>query len=750
MSTFIQSPSMSRDQFSPPDELFKKYFCPQMFGVDKRGNAYRKDTKTFESEVLAWCMDALSEGQGYIRACRGFEGVEQAIDQLIMAAKQTNATPEALSDVFLNETKRNIWENCAILSNLKPSTLYDTKYSQEDSLKQHVKILNNLNLDWYEVNFVSDAIRKMNQWAFTAGTGYIEIDFDPDQGDRGGELIPFVRGWADVLPIGMGGELDLQRAYACAIKKEMDIRSVWRRWPSKAGKVRPDRAEPSLARKVMSAITGSSNLYDLLSDPKKRNDDSPTVDVYYIYVDDWSINPLDQTLPAGTLGSHPKASWSYDVPALGREFQTGFDSLGKPTFRKAEYKDAKLYPNKRLIICTRTCILYDGPSFYWHGKYPVVKYSPDQWVWSYLGYSLVAQVVSLNSSLNSMLRMIEDSLKLTLDPPSMIDEQLPPNLAKESLRVPGKKIRGRVQMGDILKPIVRDYKPADAHFKYIELVIANNARQLGTPDLRALQQAKQVPGGDSVEKYMAQAGAIVTDMAMSMDKPLWEMADMNRYNYFQFYDLPRRLRLLGKDGLTPEDLDFDPMNMIPASLPNEAAVGSHPDTKEAFYESSRMKRAKIHVANFSTTIERTAAMEITSMQRKLMKLQLSKINPANGIISPETLAKEAGVRNWGTLKGDTELEKIASYIDIQTKIQLRKTLQEASVQAMIQQAMQGQTPEGQAAQAMQSLASAANGAGGNGEVGKQLPGRPPEFQGSPTLQNKNDGERSTITSTQPS
>jgi len=127
-----------------------------------------------------------------------------------------------------------------------------------------------------------------------------------------------------------------------------------------------------------------------------------------------------------------------------------------------------------------------------------------------------------------------------------------------------------------------------------------------------------------------------------------------------------------------------------------------------------------------------------------MKFQLSKVNPANGIISPETLAKEAGVRNWGVLKGDTELEKIASYLDIQTKLGIRKMLQEAAGQAMIQQAMQGQTPEGQAAQALQGLAGAAAQAGnGNGALGHQLPGRPPEFQDAPRLEDK--GDRSTIT-----
>jgi len=739
---YITSSSSSGDNFEPNDALFKKYFCPSMFGINRRGETYRKDQKTFEDEVLLWCMNAISEGEGYIKGCRGYEGIDKAIDILIQVAKASNATPESLSSVFLNEIKRDIWENSAILSNIKPSTTYESRHNQDEEFKQHTKILNHLNEDWYEYNFVSNAIRGMNQWAFTCGTGYITPLFDPEASDRGGEIIPFVKGWADVLPVGMGDDLDIQRAYACIVRRELDYRTVVRKWPHKSHMIRPDRSEPSMFRKVASLVTGSSNIYELMSDSRKRSDSSPTIDVFYIYVDDFSINPLSKALPAGSLGSHPNASWSYDVPAVGEQFQIGFNPDGSIKTRKATREDARLYPNKRLIICTRICILYDGPSLYWHGKYPVVKYSPDQWIWSYLGYSLVAQVASLNDSLTSMMQMMEDSLKLQLDPPTMIDEQTPPNLAKKSLRQPGLKIRGRVQMGDILRTIHKDYAPKDVHFNYLKLLVENIARQLGTPDLRSLQQAKQVPGGDSVEKYFAAAGAIVTDMSMQMDKPLWELADMNRFNFFQFYSLPRRLRLLGKEGLTKEDLDFDPMNMIPATLPNESP-SQVADNGNKVYSSTRLQRAKLHIANFSTSIERTSAHEITSMQRKLMKFQLAKVNPANGIISPETLAKEAGVKNWGVLKGDTELEKIASYLDIQTKLGIRKMLQEAAGQAMIQQAMQSQTPEGQAAEALKGLAGAAAGANGNGTLGHQLPGRPPEFQEAPRLEDK--GDRSTIT-----
>lgn len=104
----------------------------------------------------------------------------------------------------------------------------------------------------------------------------------------------------------------------------------------------------------------------------------------------------------------------------------------------------------------------------------------------------------------------------------------------------------------------------------------------------------------------------------------------------QWYTLPRRLKILGPDGLTDEDYDHDPQNMVPSHLPWE-------DTKEpSIY--TLFQRGVAHLDNFMFYITPGSLHEITQSTKQLMLLQLSKLGMP---IDPWTILEAFSVPNVG-------------------------------------------------------------------------------------------------------
>jgi hypothetical protein len=449
-----------------------------------------------------------------------------------------------------------------------------------------------------------------------------------------------------------------------------------------------------------------------------------------------------------------ESSWGYEVPAIGEQIPIGYNRDGSVRTRRATVEDCYLYPNKRLLISTRTAILYDGPSYWWHGKTPLIKYSPDDWIFSYLGFSLAAEIKSMQTAAIKMRRSLEDALHLSIDPPLEIDEHMSSKnvAASTSIRFPGRRIRTKMAMGQMVRPILQAdaYRPGAEHFRMVDEIEQKMKEILGLPDLQALQRASQIPSSDSIEKFFSEAGAIVTDYSRSMDKPIYELADMNRFYFYQFYTLVDRIKILGKDGVSEQDFDFNPGTLIPSSLPNEPKRNPSTgliDDAYGIYQSTDVERAKKHINNFRTSINPTSLHQITHMQRKLLYMQATKLNPL--LVDPETLANMLDIENWGHLEGDTVLEKVQSALKIQESFGLRTQFNQGLLQLLLQQMAQSQSPEGQLTGAMSNLAESLKGSlakegGGAGNLMSKPVGRPPDFDDAPELKNV-PGQRTTIT-----
>jgi len=735
--SYIPSPAFSYN-LSP--EGFSSYVCPSIFYKD--GSLKPKDV--LENQLLGWMKEALEEGSSYLKQCRAYQDIDKAID--IITSQVQSDLPISISKIFVPSIKRDVKEMVAILANIRPSWLYETRAFKNQEWAKQARIQNGLSADWYNKEFVDRRIKSLLQLGIVEGTGYISPIWNPSLNglNRGGIELKLYR-YDEFFPIQVPKDFNIQNSYAGIISDEMGINRARKVFPHKANLLIPDRGQSKLGRGLISSA--AKGFWDSIwkaDSQRVKTSSGPVIDIFYSYIDDFQINPLHSPYQMG------ESSWGYEVPYVGQQIPDGFNQDGSIRTKKASYEDCYLYPNKRLVIASRTAILYDGPSYWWHGRIPIIKYSPDDWIFSYLGFSMAAEVSSMQNSSNKMRRSLEDALHLTIDPPMAIDETMMSKTASEktSLRIPGRRIRGKLAMGDFMKPITSPeyYRPTPQHFDAVQEVETKIKEILGLPDLKALQQAKQVPSSDSIEKFFSQAGAIVTDMSRSMDKPMYELADMNRYYFYQFYTLEDRIKILGEDGITEEDFDFVPGSLIPASLPNEPKKNYRTgeiDNLNGIYLSKDMERAKKHIRNFKTTIHPTSLHQITHMSRKLLLMQASKLNPL--LVDPQTLAEALDIENWGRLDGDTVLEKVQAAMKIQEKFGLSSQFHQGLIQLLLQSMAQNASPEGQLQGAMSSIADAIKGGNGSNPLTANPVGRPPSLETEPRLLNK-PGDRTTLAS----
>jgi hypothetical protein len=149
----------------------------------------------------------------------------------------------------------------------------------------------------------------------------------------------------------------------------------------------------------------------------------------------------------------------------------------------------------------------------------------------------------------------------------------------------------------------------------------------GTKGIGDLMALKQLPSADSIEKIQAAMTPAIRRRGRVIESFLREMAEQVKFNIFQFYSQKRRVQLVGDNGLTFEDFDFDPGNMVP--MPN-------PEDTRPYNE-----RAIEHVNSFPFYIAQNSLLSIAQTSQKMMHLQLRRM----GEIDHTTLLEVLEVPN---------------------------------------------------------------------------------------------------------
>ncbi len=653
----------------------------------------------------SWLLEAIQEGNAFLRNNLAHGDIDRAVALICGAVEEK--LPRKLSNISSNRIKRNVREMVAILSNLRPFWGYS---SGDKRFDQQSEIYNKLMTGWFSDTFADLSIKEALQFAAVQGTGYLVVDWDPHYWpDGSGDISLRPKSARDILPVQLPDSKNLQHAYAVLIKEEMPITHAWARWPEYQHLIKPDRFDTTRgASKILYPF------HALINGVRGRSQNTkptpwPTVDVYYAYICDVSHNDSQSDMIVGGASRGP----SYTVPSINSILPGGRGL--------ASTQDALLFPDRRLMIGTSSCIMYDGPSFWIHGMAPVVKFSLDEWVWDYLGFSLIKDVASIQRSKNSLLRAIDDNANVRLRPPMIFDKSSVPKDQAERFdpRQPGQKMMVDMQLSaDVIKfPIPPQYYDVPQWInEYIKYLDETTDHLMGQPGVKELSKASQIPSSDSIEKFLEMSGSIAQDMARSMERSLRGLGQMVLGNFIQYYSLPRRLKVLGKDGITPEDLDFDPGNMIPG------------DDDLSFEQ-----RRRNHYRRFTYRVTPNSMTQMHSMSTRLLYLQLQKTGfPIDWF----SLAKLLDIPNFAPEPEGTN--NMLERWEWQQKFLLKLQM---DAQAEMQAAQQPANP-------LEAIASILGGAGGGGENGGPGQGagggRPPSFNEAPQMETKSDG-RTTIT-----
>ncbi len=491
----------------------------------------------------------------------------------------------------------------------------------------------------------ADAIRGCT----TGGTSYLHQFWNESTQD----IDLYAEDVRDVFPIRPGNDYSIQSCFGVLIRRERTINYLKRKYPEFAPYITADRdgSVTSMGgtryEKLMEML-GSPFRNALWKNRKSETPRIPTADEFTLFLNDDSINKSKQTkymgswhlspvqdcplcLSQGT--PHANTNWSYEV---------------KP--------GEKYYPCKRLIVTTNNKVLYDNTSPYWHGLFPCPKLTLEPWRGSYIGKGLIWEIMSLNKFLNRTLRMVDNHFQKWQQPDLITDKNSTSvsEFNKINTARPGLKLRFNPAAGKGVEIKYPEQLPSYV-FDMIKWSIETMGSISGAHDVSQMMGLNQMPSADSVERIMEAMTPEVRLRSRILEAFTREFAMITAFNISQFKTAQERLAILGPDGITPEDFDYDPGMLVPdyvhaddfgpRGLPTPEALLRGPMPRRNRTQEF-MKSVSMHIAPGSLL----SASEITD---KLMYLTLAR----DGVIDPETLANKLGIPNYGTIPGKTVLEK---------------------------------------------------------------------------------------------
>jgi hypothetical protein len=718
-----------------------------------------------ESHKIAWLQRSVATGLEWLQSQAGGQDVEATVDLIVGRVQESFS--QKLSRFQVKRLKRDLREVISTLTNLNPQANYT---AAPEELQGQVKIFNKRQEYWWQTSFVDRALKKALQHG-VCGAGYISLVWGKSPyGSEQNDVIPKVLGTFEFIPDQIARDHNPQTAYAGHILDAMPYNLARATFYGAAPFLVPDRTlQPSTganqrrtlprwAGTLMNAIGWGGALQSTMTPLNSF----PEVDVYYTYVADDSINTsgremhVDEVITSTepNLRSSKGSTWEYTIPYEGQSIPTGrmiqaqdpmdpqADSWGMiPETRPATREEARIYPLRRLVIWTSHKVIYDGPSFWWHGKIPVVKLSLEQWPWEYLGVNLVKDNISIERSINSIMRAVVDTLELSLNPPVKFKEKEHSKAQMEqlNLRIPGQKIRASGLIPNSIEPVLpyQHYQIQQAALPIVQTMKQDLDYQIGVQDLTSVAKLQQVPSAETVEKLLQAAGPLVQDYAREMERFLTELAMLFMWLVLQFDTMRRRLEILGANGLVKEDFDFDPAKLSPAEAPGVP------------FDAPVMRKGIAHGRRFGYSIVPRSVFRVTDVQNKLFYFQLWR--DGRFPISPWKLAKVWDIDNFGEAPHETEIENWEAWMERQTKFQTLLQIQSQVLMAQAQMAMakammlQGgapQGPQGPGAGGPEGAAGEGGNEGGEPPTGKRE-GRPPSGNEPPKLETKGDG-RSTV------
>lgn len=596
---------------------------------------------------LQWAELAIEEADAFLKSQDGYDRFNEAIDA-IGGELKSDLSANWLGGVSYNFFGKVALDMVAAQTDIKPFWDYRT---YNPKFQTQAALGNKLAQAWWMGRHVTLRFADVIKLALPMGTGYAHQVYDPYNngfggGYQGGDIELLPEDPRDVLPIRPGSFLSIQECAGVMIRRERSVNWIRTKYGDAAQNVKADR-EGSIAQlnkntrygRLMSQLgLRSGFMENLISSlgigrTQARNLQIPSADLFTLYINDHSIN----TERTGVwMGLDPntgqQTNWSYYVPAVGELLPDG--SVAKDT--GANDSPVRLYPRKRCVIFTRTCRIYDNTSIYWHGMFPLSKLTLDPWPWLWLGKAPLKDLLPLHKEMQKMMRIFSRHADRIKRPGIAADKNAISEKAMRTLdpEMPGLKARLNPVSG---KPLEMLYEPnLDTWCQWYVQFLMDGMNKLAGNNAAAemIAELNQLPQLDTMDKLTALEGQINRLRSLVIEAFMSEFAMMLLMNFFQFYTQAQRIAILGPQGQTFEDFDFDPGSLIPADI-----LEPQPDGSAA----PRGKRAQEFFRYFTYQIAPGSLLNSASVQDKLMYMQLARA----GVIDIATLLEKLNVPNLG-------------------------------------------------------------------------------------------------------
>lgn len=621
--------------------------------------------------TLSWLMEAVQESESFLSAQPGWHKIAKSIEA-IMSQDEVNLTDprSTLSRTRTNRISKIAEDISALMTDTKPFWDYSVANRR---FEQHAQIYSKLATFWYQNRNIDLVLGDVIKYYVACGTGYLHLYWDTEIED----INATAEDPRNVLPIRPLNYKSLEDCLGVIVKKKVPVNYIRDRYGVEVRAENDGSATTWLARARDSASDVISPIWKWRNKSTSEPDIPriPTVTLYTCYIKDNRTNSTGKPKEMGP-------------------FRDGFDENGAPTREPSTnwsylvQPSEKLYPNRRMIVWCGTNILYDGPCFYWHGQFPIIKLTLNPYPWSFLGKGPVWDLLGLQQSLNAILRVIDDHAAQVAQPGAVMDK----NNVTESqyqmfdTRRPGWKIRQNPLAGkgvQIINP-----PPLDASiFDHRDWITREMEELSGITDMARLMDLKQLPENSTVESIMNQMTPGLRLRSRILEAFTRSLAMQLAYNFSQYYTLPMRVAILGPGGITQDDFDFDPGSLVP-DFPNPDDYESYVDengvsqfriTPEAFSRGPLPKwnRTQEFLRRFIFKISPASLLNGAQMERTLIYFQLARA----GWLDIITLLEQLNVPNIGVEQLPDNVRTILDRLQWQQQVGLTMAVNPAGRKA---------------------------------------------------------------------
>ncbi len=676
-------------------------------------------SEQYELGVLGWVQASVGDGLSILRRERAFNEMPNAIKYV--EGDQMPLRSKTISSITDNRLRKILLETVSAMTDVRPIWNYETN---DANFKPQAAILSKLSRSWWKNSIADRKLQTILSYSGVGGSGYGYLKWNPALPGNGDiELIPLDP--RNVIPIEPIFSDTIQDWNGVIIRQNLPVDTVKQLYPLKAYKIGLTRGswiEPMVKEggRISNVLTAAWT--SLTRGAEGKTTSLPnTTDLFHIYVKD---NSIHTGLLPKVMGD-PGSNYGYIVFPVGSK-----DPLDGHTISEEE---AKLYPRGRYIVCTTDTVCEDGPNPYWHGLFPLVKFTLDPLPHLLLGTSMIGDLIPLQNALNEALRGVEDGMAQWLRRGVIADRGA---LAKSTLdaidtRKAGMKAYLNNNIGGQGFQVVDGPQYPEWYMKMLDYLKNEMDELSGTKGLQQLAQMKQMPSADTLEKYMDALSPLLKIRSRSMEVSLGELAEMMKVCFFQYYDVKRRFEILGPEGVTLEDFDYDPGSLVPSDLPG----------------ASRRDRAQKHHRNFKFNVAPNTFLNVSHTEQKMLNFQMFRAN----ILDPWSLGEGMDVPNAGKPPAENVVDRIVAARKLglmqgptPDQVAMQQKLMEMQMMMQMQQmgaaAIQGQmgNPGGGGPSGPPQ-----GGPPSNSGVGPQG-GRPPSGEHTPQMVQKDGGTRSVV------